>query len=438
MNQLQDLRINIPFIQTDINQDVQYVSPTFCEKFSITKQQLVGENINKIIKRNIQGKNESVYFSKIFGQACLIKRDRVEDTYIYQVLITENEVNMNAIISFLNSIKSKENYKKTSIQTNYQIDDIIGDSPAINRIKELASKIAMSNSTVLLSGESGTGKEMFAQAIHNLSTRRNFPFVAVNCVAIPDELFESELFGYEAGAFSGARREGKPGKFELAQNGTIFLDEISELSYISQGKLLRVLQEKEVERLGGTKKTKIDTRIIAATNKDLAELVKEGKFRQDLYYRIYVFDLHIPPLRNRKEDIIPLAHAFIKEFNEKLGKNVIYIDSNLEKWFLEYDWPGNVRELKASIERGMNIVDGDTLTLDVLYFNSQNDISSNSANNTSQFTYNSLDEAVRDAEIRAIKHALKEVHGDRVLAAQKLKIHVASLYRKISKYNLNV
>ena len=211
-------------------------------------------------------------------------------------------------------------------------------------------------------------KELFAQAIHGLSTRKNHPFVAVNCAAIPDELFESEVFGYEAGAFSGAKKEGKPGKIELAEHGTLFLDEISELPYQAQGKLLRVLQEREVERLGGTSNKNVDIRIIAATNRDLKTLVQEGKFRQDLFYRLYVFDLKIPPLRQRKEDILSLAYSFIDYFNEQLGQQVKYIDSSLQEWLLSYEWPGNVRELKAYIERGMNMVKGDTLMLDTLYF----------------------------------------------------------------------
>ena len=217
----------------------------------------------------------------------------------------------------------------------------------------------------------GQGKELFAQAIHGMSTRKNNPFIAVNCAAIPGELFESELFGYEPGAFSGAKKEGKPGKIELAMNGTLFLDEISELPYEAQGKLLRVLQEREVERVGGTVSKNIDIRIIAATNRDLEKMVEEGKFRQDLYYRLYVFDLTIPSLRERKEDILPLAHYFIDYFNERFDLEVKYIDYKLQDWILNYEWPGNVRELRAFIERGMNIVDGDTLAMDDIYFSRQ-------------------------------------------------------------------
>nr|WP_248278332.1 sigma 54-interacting transcriptional regulator [Bacillus sp. DNRA2] len=328
--------------------------------------------------------------------------------------------------------------KKVVAKPNrYSFSEIIGTSPAVAKIKDLAARIAISNSTVLLTGESGTGKELFAQAIHSLSTRKNNPFIAVNCAAIPEELFESEVFGYEAGAFSGAKKEGKPGKIELAQYGTLFLDEISELPYQAQGKLLRVLQEREIERLGGTSSKTVDIRIIAATNRDLRTLVAEGKFRQDLFYRLYVFDLTIPSLRERREDILKLAHYFIDYFNELLGVEVKSIDPKLAEWLLSYDWPGNVRELKAYIERGMNIVDGDTLLMDTLHFTSFEAGSQQSKeNNSGAKPLQSLEEEVRSAEINAIQRALKQAGEDRTEAAQLLKIHIASLYRKIAKYNL--
>jgi transcriptional regulator with PAS, ATPase and Fis domain len=330
-------------------------------------------------------------------------------------------------------MENKHSKKTAAGQNLFSFHDIIGESPAMKRVKELASKIAINHSTVLLSGESGTGKELFAQAIHSLSPRQHHPFVAVNCMAIPKELFESELFGYEPGAFSGARKGGKPGKLELANKGTLFLDEISELSYQMQGKLLRVLQEKEVERLGSTKTTRVDIRIIAATNRNLRKLVDEGKFREDLFYRLYVFDLQIPPLRNRPEDIRILAYHYVDYFNKKLGKEVHFIDSHLEDWLHHYHWPGNVRELKASMERGMNIVDGDTLTLDLLHPRSGDP---SPVVKEDAINVESLADVVSKAEKYAIEQVLAETNGDRALAAQRLKIHVASLYRKIAKYHI--
>ncbi len=356
-----------------------------------------------------------------------------ENHGIYRVIARDGDIEHYEMVSFMHAIDLEKMNKKRPHQHKYSFDEIIGNSEAMNDAKELATRIATSNSTVLLTGESGTGKELFAQAIHGMSPRKNNPFIAVNCAAIPGELFESELFGYEPGAFSGAKKEGKPGKIELAMNGTLFLDEISELPYEAQGKMLRVLQEKEVERVGGTASKHIDVRIIAATNRDLGQLVEEGKFRQDLYYRLFVFDLTIPSLRERRADILPLAYYFIDYFNVKFDLEVKHIDDKLQDWMLNYDWQGNVRELKAVIERGMNIVDGDTLSLSDLFFATQV-----STNTTTKKTVSlqSLEDEVRNAEIYAIQRALQETNGDRSLAAQKLKIHIASLYRKIAKYNL--
>ena len=407
-------------------------SPDFCKHFSIDKHKWLGVPIREIIQGTYRSTRKKVLFGVIFGFPCLIRVSQINHHQIYRVIVRQEDIDHYEMISFMNSIDSPK-VKKSSYQNRYSFDEIFGESPAMVQMKELAARIATSNSTVLLTGESGTGKELFAQAIHGLSARKNHPFVAVNCAAIPEELFESEVFGYEAGAFSGAKKEGKPGKIELAQHGTLFLDEISELPYQAQGKLLRVLQEREVERLGGTSNKNVDIRIIAATNRDLKTLVQEGKFRQDLFYRLYVFDLKIPPLRQRKEDILSLAYYFIDYFNKQLGQEVKFIDSKLQEWLLSYEWPGNVRELRAYIERGMNIVKGDTLTMDALYFSPSE---STIGHEAEVVPLQSLEEEVANAEIRAIQRALEEANGDRTMAAQKLKIHIASLYRKISKYHL--
>ncbi|NMD68857.1 sigma 54-interacting transcriptional regulator [Bacillus sp. DNRA2] len=411
-------------------------SPDFCENFSVNKQDCLGLSLSEIIQGSYTRRRKKVLFGVIFGFSCLIRVTKANLNQRYTVIVRQEDIDHYEMISFMNSMESSK--KKVVAKPNrYSFSEIIGTSPAVAKIKDLAARIAISNSTVLLTGESGTGKELFAQAIHSLSTRKNNPFIAVNCAAIPEELFESEVFGYEAGAFSGAKKEGKPGKIELAQYGTLFLDEISELPYQAQGKLLRVLQEREIERLGGTSSKTVDIRIIAATNRDLRTLVAEGKFRQDLFYRLYVFDLTIPSLRERREDILKLAHYFIDYFNELLGVEVKSIDPKLAEWLLSYDWPGNVRELKAYIERGMNIVDGDTLLMDTLHFTSFEAGSQQSKeNNSGAKPLQSLEEEVRSAEINAIQRALKQAGEDRTEAAQLLKIHIASLYRKIAKYNL--
>lgn len=421
------------FIEVDAGGILIDISSDFCENFSIHKKDWLGVYAKEVIKVTYYRKHVKVLFGVVFGYSCLIRVFKMHEHMIYRVIVRQEDVDHYEMVSFMNSLDTSKMKKRSIGQNRYSFEEIIGEGSAIEHIKELAARIATSNSTVLLTGESGTGKELFAQAIHGLSTRKNNPFVAVNCAAIPDELFESEVFGYEAGAFSGAKKEGKPGKIEMAEHGTLFLDEISELPYQAQGKLLRVLQEREVERLGGTGSKNVDIRIIAATNRDLRTLVQEGKFRQDLFYRLYVFDLKIPSLRQRKEDIIPLAHFFIEYFNEKFGVCVKFIDSKLQERLLSYEWPGNVRELKAYIERGMNLVLGDTLTIDDL------NISPNVSTDVKKSTptpIQSLEEEVKCTEINAIQRALQEANGDRTLAAQKLKIHLASLYRKIAKYNL--
>ncbi|WP_052343555.1 sigma-54 interaction domain-containing protein [Bacillus massiliigorillae] len=412
---------------------IQDMNADFCQSFLINKEAYIGLALNVVIQGTTHRKKRNIIFGMVLGDACLIRVSEESDNTYYRIIIRGKDIEQIDVRAFLGSFNSKSKTNGNTYQHRYCFDDILGESPAMESIKELAARIATSNSTVLLTGESGTGKELFAQAIHGLSTRKQHPFVAVNCAAIPDELFESEVFGYEAGAFSGARKEGKPGKIELAQGGTLFLDEISELPFQAQGKLLRVLQEREVERVGGTSNRIVDIRIIAATNRDLRMLVQEGKFRQDLFYRLYVFDLQIPSLRERKEDIIPLAHAFINDFNNQFGMRVTGMDDRLREWMIHYDWPGNVRELKAYIERAMYIANGEILSL-------SDSIKTTSISNhqeTKEAPLFSLEEEVSRAEKAAIQRALQEANGDRTKAAYALKIHIASLYRKIAKYQLN-
>ncbi|WP_066066755.1 sigma-54 interaction domain-containing protein [Neobacillus soli] len=429
------------YIVVDENGFVIDASPDFCRHFSFIRTELLGISLAQVIEGTSKNltpptEHQQVIFGVIKDHSCFIRVDRQDNHIFYSIILRQEEINIYELNSFMKTIEKSKFQKKSSKGNRYSFEDIIGESPLMNQIKELAARIGTSNSTVLLTGESGTGKELFAQAIHGLSSRKNHPFVAVNCAAIPDELFESEVFGYEAGAFSGAKKEGKPGKIELAHNGTLFLDEISELPYQAQGKLLRVLQEREVERLGGTGSKNVDIRIITATNRDLKMLVQEGKFRQDLFYRLYVFELKIPSLRQRKSDILPLAYHFINELNEKLVLNVSYLTPELQEWLVSYQWPGNVRELKAFIERGMNIVEGDTLTLEGSFLISAYEAADQKTDLEEITIPISLEEAVSQAEIAAIKQALKVSDGDRTRAAQILNIHLASLYRKIAKYKL--
>lgn len=306
--------------------------------------------------------------------------------------------------------------------------DIIGSSESVLLTKNEAQKAASASSTVLITGESGTGKELFAQAIHYESERYNKPFIAVNCAAIPDNLLESELFGYNEGAFTGAKKGGKPGKFELANGGTIFLDEIGDMPLMLQAKILRVLQEKGVERVGGIKTTNIDVRVIAATNKDLEKLVKEGKFREDLYYRLNVFPLRIPSLRERIDDVLPLAEHFLHKYSLYYKRNISKISADTKQILLNYTWPGNIRELENSIECAVIRSSDNTIQV--------NDLSPKFA------IYNCLPNQESNenySEKQAIAAAL-QIYGNTVegkqKAAQSLGIGIATLYRKIKKYSL--
>ncbi|MEW5785589.1 MAG: sigma 54-interacting transcriptional regulator [Bacillota bacterium] len=257
-------------------------------------------------------------------------------------------------------------YKMLGHKSNFSFEDIQGEDEQFCRVVAEAKKVSLSSSTVLIRGESGTGKEIFAQAIHAESMRRNGPIITLNCAAIPEPLLESELFGYEEGAFTGARQGGKPGKFELATGGTMFLDEIGDMSLYLQAKLLRVLQEKRIERVGGIDSIPVDVRIVAATNKDLEDMVSKGEFRSDLYYRLNVISISIPSLRQRKNDIEILMRYFLEKYNSKMGKNVTGITREAKQVLYNYNWPGNVRELENVIECAINMAVASNIILEDL------------------------------------------------------------------------
>ncbi|MDX9917161.1 MAG: sigma 54-interacting transcriptional regulator [Gudongella sp.] len=263
----------------------------------------------------------------------------------------------NGIEGYLLRLDRNDSGSLTKSLSDSYLDNIITQDENILKVKEMISKIASSPSTVLITGESGTGKEIAAKAIHYTSNRKNKPFIPVNCANIPENLFESELFGYDEGAFTGAKKRGKPGILELANNGTVFLDEIGELPHHSQAKLLRFLQDGVIQRLGSITNIPLNVRIISATNKDLDLLIEEGKFREDLFYRLNVIPLNIPPLRDRKSDIPLLVNHFIKNMNQRLTKNISGIDSQALDEIISYSWPGNIRELENSIEYAMNMED---------------------------------------------------------------------------------
>ncbi|HDR7354503.1 PAS domain S-box protein [Bacillus cereus] len=348
----------------------------------------------------------------------------------------------------ISEMESKLSYYQTELQRlqegRLSFQSIIGESAKMKEVKMMALKVSKSRSTVLIRGESGTGKELFAHAVHRASPRASGTFIRLNCAAIPRELLEAELFGYEEGAFTGAKKGGKPGKIELADKGTLFLDEIGDMSLDMQVKLLRVLQEKEIERIGGTKIQKVDVRFIAATHRNLREMVQRGEFREDLYYRLNVFEIDIPPLRERKEDMIHITEFLIKKLNGELGSNVLSLDKRVRDIFMEHDWPGNIRELENVLERAMNVIEG--MIIQVYHLPAylrKKDLEEEL--NHEIFTMDQekhemsylLQAEVESAEKRAITRALEKTAGNVKEAAELLGIHRASLYRKIEKYEMS-
>ncbi len=316
----------------------------------------------------------------------------------------------------------------------YSLGAIIGDSPAIKEVKELVKIVAPSNNPVLIYGETGTGKELFAHAIHQESPRREGPFIRVNCAGIPDSLIESELFGYEEGAFTGARKGGKPGKFELAHHGSILLDEVSELSLIAQAKLLRALQENEIERVGSTKIIPVDVRVISATNVPLNEMVTLGKFRKDLFFRLNTFNLNIPPLKDRLSDIPLLCQHFIDNYNREHGDRIDGLNNEALKFLCGYHWPGNIRELFIVIERAcIDAQKGVISVRNLLRFSDET-----RQKEIAGYSGYDIKEAKRNAEKDTIIRALKASDGNKTQAAQLLNISRSSLYNKIEELNLEI
>jgi PAS domain S-box-containing protein len=344
----------------------------------------------------------------------------------------------------LNRVKKRVRH----LEAKYTFDDIVGKSRAMIIAKEQALKAAITPATVLLHGESGTGKELFAHAIHNHSARKNRQFIRVNCSALTETLLESELFGYESGAFTGASKKGRKGLFEEADRGTIFLDEIGMMSMNLQAKLLRVLQEKEIVRVGGNEPINIDVRIISATNINLEDAVKNGKFREDLYYRLYVIPIFIPPLRNRKEDLGSLDENIIRKSNQEFGRNIKGVSTEVIKILENYSWPGNIRELENVIERAVinmklteyilnpnHIPEFVGLTKQEMPTEEKN---SQEEKNKS-FTVKEkkgLQDLKKEAEKDAIIKTLKKFNGDCQKSAEHLGISLRTLYYKIQKYRI--
>jgi len=394
-----------------------------------------GNNILKLDNRN----NISKYFKNIdftlfkeksysiTNRSFIYKKENVRGIFKAKSIYSNNEL-MGILFIFEEMeemINNINNFISQNIKTTF--NDIVGKSSSLEAVKELSRRASISKSTILIQGESGTGKELFARAIYNEGNFKG-PFITVNCAAIPEQLFESELFGYEEGSFTGAKKGGKPGKFEMANKGVIFLDEISEIPIHLQSKLLRVLQEKNIERIGGKFPINIDVKVIAATNCELEEKVSEGSFRKDLYFRLAVIPINVPPLRERGTDLNFLIKYFIDKFNVKLEKNITGIDDDAVHLFNEYQWPGNVRELENTIEYSINVTSHKMITLEDLpgrfkIFKCKNICERN----------------LKQIEEEEIKNIIgKYGKGSKAIekAAKELGLSRATLYRRIKKYSL--
>jgi transcriptional regulator with PAS, ATPase and Fis domain len=331
------------------------------------------------------------------------------------------------------SLKKELEFYKSELSkrvgARYSFENIVGASKELERAKDLGRKVARSDTTVLLCGESGTGKELFAHAIHVESARALGPFVKVHCAAIPETLFESELFGYKQGAFTGAQKNGKKGKFALADQGTLFLDEVSEIPLTMQVKLLRVLQEREIEPIGAEQPERVDVRIVAATNRELQPLMEQGAFRQDLFYRLNVMRLDVPPLRERRSDIALLTDKLLPQLEKETGIPVEGVDSAAKAALEAYAWPGNVRELRNVLEQALylksgNLISHSDLPRSILGAAPQPDDA------------HSLKDVLQHTEGQMIRRAIRDAGGDKLVAASRLGISKSSIYAKLQQYRI--
>ncbi|EKN66131.1 Fis family PAS modulated sigma54 specific transcriptional regulator [Neobacillus bataviensis LMG 21833] len=429
-------------VMTDEKKVITMVSPPLLELYNLSEDAVLNKQATSVLP---QLELEKVYesetaevsgFLEINGIKYIVHRIPIlEDGKVIGALGKVVFRQLNEVSELFNKLQKAENkanfyhqqYQKSET-ARYTWEHIFSTDPFMEKLKKSGAKAAKGRSTVLIRGESGTGKELFAHAIHHSSARSSGKFVVVNCAAIPEDLLESEFFGYEEGAFTGAKQKGKLGKFDLANGGTLFLDEIGDMSLTLQAKLLRVLQEREFYRVGGNAKIKVDVRIIAATNRNLEEMVKESLFREDLYYRLNVISLHIPPLRDRPCDIDHLISRFMIEFNQILGTSITGIEDQAKEVMFNYEWPGNVRELRNVMERAMTFSeDGKIKYEDLPDYLIKLIPVKESALHVSM---------VENAELEAIKKALVQVHGNKVQAARLLGISRSGLYEKIKKYKL--
>ncbi len=435
-------RVHFGSVVVDRDGVVTFLSQPYAEFLGADPKAVVGRHVTEVIENtrmHVVVKTGEVEIGKqcIRGEDLIVQRVpiRSEDGEIIgafgQVMFKVQE--FHDLVRRLKLLESKVAYYEQELRSirgsRYTFDHIIGESPKMREAKRLALRAARSTSPVLLLGETGVGKELFAHAIHHASARRHRPLVRVNCAAIPRELIESELFGYAPGAFTGALRRGKPGKVELADGGSLFLDEIADMGLDLQATLLRVLQEKEIERVGGTHPTRVDFRLLAATHDDVESLVERGRFRADLYYRLDVVPIRIPPLRERREDIPALAGHILRRLAEEMGRPPVRVAPAAMRSLQNHHWPGNVREMVNVLERVLNALDGDLIEVAHLPFVT----SGRGDARHRQADPGRLRRLVKDSEQQALQQALEMTQGNKARAARLLGIHRASLYRKLGR-----
>jgi transcriptional regulator with PAS, ATPase and Fis domain len=439
---------------------ILYINEAYCEFLGTTVEKAIHRPVQDVIENTRMhivsktGQKEVATIHPINGSDMIANRYPLyENGELVGALGTvtfrspeEWQMYKSKIQHLVEELKYYKTKVEKDLKSKYSFNDLIGDSATFLAVKKLAERISGSQSSVLLMGESGTGKEIFAHAIHNNSMRSSLPFVAINCSSIPEHLLESELFGYEDGAFTGAKKGGKKGQFEIANNGTLFLDEIGDMPLSMQSKLLRVLQEKEVQLVGGQKSIPVDVRIIAATHRDLEKMVEEGNFRQDLYYRLNVIKIEIPPLRKRKEDIPLISVRILKKLEKKFFRKGIELSFEVIEKLMQHSWPGNIRELENVLERSINVLDGQTIQMaDLpLYLRDQmtksNELTQpNTSNQIAESTpipVQPLKETLALVEKQAIQNALNATKGDKLEAAKLLGIGKTSFYEKCKLYDI--
>ncbi|KJF28766.1 hypothetical protein TZ02_01525 [Clostridium aceticum] len=410
---------------------ITHVNPALSKIIGMLPSHMIGKQINSIFE-------DCYHIKKVLetGKACLEDEVRIDvlNQHIHCTLeanpIKDKSMQVVGAVVIFREIKQVHQIvnKMAATQARFRFRDIVGKSDKVQETIRKAKIAAKSPSTVLLLGESGTGKEVFAQTIHNSSERKDAPFIAVNCAAMPRELIQSELFGYCEGAFTGAKRGGRPGKFELADGGTLLLDEIGDMPIDMQVNLLRVLQEKNVVRVGGDKPIPIDVRVIAATNKNLSLEVEKGIFRKDLFYRLNVVTINIPPLKERYGDITLFVEYFLQKMSLKLGKEISQVDAEVMEILNHYHWPGNVRELENVLEYAINMVEGNSMTKECLPYYL----------NTAEVKIKKEEElfTLAELECNAIRKALKTFDGNITQVAQSLGIARNTLYEKMKKYKI--